>query len=186
MRNDRIRELALVGDTYGSGAAGTAANITVMMRDAAGDIFIAAGTDVPADATSGYAKGCIFIDKNVATGTPGKYENIGTRTRCSFKASMTRASGVVSLEHLDSGVAPSDMTLYAGEISWAGSGATVITTVSGVAATDKVVGSIETAPTQAAYIKSITASTDTITTVLSAANTANDAVITYVVQRTAT
>ena len=46
----------------------------------------ARGTDVPADTTSGYAKGCLFVDTDVAAGTTGLYVNVGTNTAADFDA----------------------------------------------------------------------------------------------------
>jgi hypothetical protein len=74
---------------------------------------------------------------------------------------------------------------YAGKITWSGSGVSLATTVTGVAATDIVVASIQTAPTQAAYLVSAAPTTNTVTLVLSAANTSNNAVISYQVLRAA-
>lgn len=95
------------------------------------------------------------------------------------------ADTAVSLENLDSGITPSHVAKYAGAITWSGDGASLATTVSGVAATDLVMCTILTPPTQAAYIKSVAPTTDTITITLSTANTSNDAVINYVVFRAA-
>lgn len=58
----------------------------VLLEDALGDILFATGTTVPTNATTGYAKGCLFIDTDVATGTTGLYCNKGTRTSCAFTA----------------------------------------------------------------------------------------------------
>ena len=44
------------------------------------------GTTVPADEGSLYAKGCLFIDTDVATGTTGLYCNKGTAASCVFTA----------------------------------------------------------------------------------------------------
>jgi len=49
-----------------------------------GDILLATGTTVPSDDTDGYAKGCLFIDTNVAKGTGGLYVNKGSKTECTF------------------------------------------------------------------------------------------------------
>jgi len=43
------------------------------------------GTTVPTDATTGYAKGALFIDTDVATGLTGLYQNNGTNTSCVFQ-----------------------------------------------------------------------------------------------------
>jgi hypothetical protein len=60
-------------------------SLTVLMRDAIEDILLATGLTKPVDTTSGFAKGCLFIDTDVATGTSGLYVNIGTNLSCSFK-----------------------------------------------------------------------------------------------------
>jgi hypothetical protein len=61
--------------------------INVKMRDDAGDILLATGTTVPSGSSAGFAKGCIFIDTNVAAGTTGFYTNNGTNLLCNFVAS---------------------------------------------------------------------------------------------------
>lgn len=63
-----------------------AETITVLQRDSNGDILWATGTTVPTDATTGYAKGCLFIDTDVASGTTGLNCNKGTNTSCQFTA----------------------------------------------------------------------------------------------------
>jgi hypothetical protein len=60
--------------------------VTVLMKDASGDILQATGITVPTDAETGYAKGCLFIDTDVAAGTTGLYVNVGTNTSCNFDA----------------------------------------------------------------------------------------------------
>ncbi len=60
--------------------------VTILLRDSNNDILWATATAIPSDAVSGYAKGCLFIDTDVATGTTGLYVNEGTNTSCSFKA----------------------------------------------------------------------------------------------------
>ena len=60
--------------------------ITTALCNGAGDILIAYGTTVPTNASTGYAKGCLFIDTDVATGTTGLNCNKGTTTSCQFTA----------------------------------------------------------------------------------------------------
>lgn len=91
----------------------------------------------------------------------------------------------VSLEHLDTGITPSHVVKYAGEHTWTGGGASDTITVTGALATDIVVASIQSAPTEAAYIASVAVTADTVTVTLSAANTSNDGVIAYQVIRAA-
>lgn len=95
------------------------------------------------------------------------------------------ANGSIVLADLATGIAPSHVVKFAGTFTWSGSGASLATTVTGVAATDIVVASFLVTPTQAAYIAQIVPTTNTITTTLSAANTGNDAQISYVVYRAA-
>ena len=85
------------GDPVSATLAGTTGQILVLMRDKSNDVLIATGTDVPTGATSGYAKGCLFIDRNVATGATGLYENIGTNTSCNFNAIGAVAAGEITL-----------------------------------------------------------------------------------------
>lgn len=56
----------------------------VLLRDGLGKIVLAQGTTVPTDATAGYAKGALFFDTDVATGTGGVYANKGTSASCVF------------------------------------------------------------------------------------------------------
>ena len=67
-------------------AGETAGGVTVLFKDAAGKALLATGTTVPVDTTTGYAKGCLFIDTDVATGTTGLYCNKGTSASCVFTA----------------------------------------------------------------------------------------------------
>jgi len=48
-------------------------------------VAYATGTTIPVDTTSGYTKGCLFVDTDVATGTSGLYTNVWTDTSCVFK-----------------------------------------------------------------------------------------------------
>lgn len=98
-------------------------------------------------------------------------------------STFTIGSGAVSLTKLASAVAPSHVAKYSGKITWSGSGASLATTVTGVASTDIVIASIQTVPSEAGYILSVAPTTNTITIVLSTANTSNDAVIAYTVLR---
>lgn len=96
------------------------------------------------------------------------------------------ADNAVSLEHLDSGVNPSHVVKYAGEFTWSGGGSSVTETVTGATTSDFVVATIQSVPSEAAYIaRSAITSSDTLTVELSSANTSNDAVIAYQVIRAA-
>lgn len=95
------------------------------------------------------------------------------------------ADNAVSLENLDAAITPSHIPVFAGEVTWSGSGATLASTVTGVLATDIVVASFHTLGTQGTILQGAVASADTITFTLDAANTSNDAVISYLVMRAA-
>lgn len=81
--------IKLLGKSRAAALAGTTNAILVLLEDNAGKILMASGTEVPTATTTGYSKGCLFIDRNVATGTAGLYENIGTNTSCNFNAITT-------------------------------------------------------------------------------------------------
>lgn len=88
----RYKQLTLSGEDFDHAAAGTTADISIYLRDKADNILLADGLDVPTDGTSGYAKGCIFIDRNVVTGSNGLYINVGTSTSCNFDATTATAA----------------------------------------------------------------------------------------------
>lgn len=81
------REKARFGKVMFSGVKFGAAgdDKLVLFEDGIGDALLATGTAIPADTTDGYAKGCLFIDTNVVTGTSGLYVNVGTKSACVFK-----------------------------------------------------------------------------------------------------
>lgn len=93
--------------------------------------------------------------------------------------------GAVKLGHLAEGISPAYVVKYAGEFTWSGGGTSCAHTVTGALASDIVIATIQSAPTEAAYLKSVAVTANTVTVTLSAANTSNDAVIAYVVLRAA-
>ena len=165
-------------DTYFTNDAGHA----IMIRCTAANL---------PSAVAGYAVGCLAE----ATDTGAAYFNtgstssatftlVGTVTALSVGTAQLAANGV-TLAKLASGITPSHVVKYAGKVTWSGSGASKAATVSGVLSTDIVTATIQTAPSQAAYLVSVAPTTDTVTSTLSAANTSNDAVIAYQVLRAA-
>ena len=56
----------------------------VLLFDLNNDKVIVQGITVPTSTTAGYAKGCIFIDTDVAGGTGATYLNKGTNLSCTF------------------------------------------------------------------------------------------------------
>ncbi len=82
----KVETLVVAGKVVDATTAGTTATSKALIYDGDGDILLATGLTTPANTTSGYAKGCLFIDTNVATGTTGLYCNKGTNTSCVFTA----------------------------------------------------------------------------------------------------
>lgn len=94
-------------------------------------------------------------------------------------------AGSITLAELASGIAPSHVVKYAGKRTAAGASATQAVTVTGVAATDIVLATVESrAGAGVAYILSATPTTNTVTIVGSAAFDNGD-IISYVVLRAA-
>lgn len=79
------RGVKLAGETQSIGGN----VIKVIEYDVNNDVLKASGTTVPTATSKGFAKGCIFIDTDVATGTSGRYENIGTNLSCNFVNAVT-------------------------------------------------------------------------------------------------
>ena len=63
-----------------------ATGVVGILLDENGKALLATGTTVPSNGANGYAKGCLFIDTDVATGTTGLYCNKGTSSSCVFTA----------------------------------------------------------------------------------------------------
>lgn len=93
--------------------------------------------------------------------------------------------GAITLPKLADGISPAFIPVFAGEYTWSGGGTSCAETVTGALATDIVIASIQTVPTEAAYLVSVAVTENTVTATLSAANTTNDAVIAYMVLRAA-
>ena len=93
------------------------------------------------------------------------------------------ADNSITLAMLVAIISPIRIVKLSGTITWSGSGATLASSVSGALSTDIVMATITVKPTQAAYLVRAVPTTDTITFELSAANTSNDAQISYVIFR---
>jgi hypothetical protein len=72
----------------------TSANVTVyvLIKDDVGDVLYCKGETKPTDGLSGFAKGCIFIDTDVADNSQGVYFNIGTNTSAEFSLNTSAAA----------------------------------------------------------------------------------------------
>jgi len=98
---------------------------------------------------------------------------------------VTIGAAKILLAMLATGIAPSHVIKFAGEVTWTGGGATLAHTVTGALATDIVTATFHTLGSEGTIIQGAVASADTVTFTLDAANTSNDAVISYVVYRAA-
>jgi hypothetical protein len=65
----------------------------IIEKDSAGNILRASGNEKPVDDLAGFAKGALFIEKDVAGGTNGLYVNIGTKEACEFVVYASSGSG---------------------------------------------------------------------------------------------
>ena len=77
--NTKLPCITVDGTTVASG-------VTALLKDGQGKVLLATGATVPANGGSKYAKGCLFIDTDVATGTTGLYCNKGTSASAAFTA----------------------------------------------------------------------------------------------------
>jgi len=59
-------------------------SITVLEKDSSGNLLRASWTVTITDGGSWYAKGCTYIDTDVATGSSATYENVWSTTACQF------------------------------------------------------------------------------------------------------
>lgn len=136
-------------------------------------VSIVSGT-IPSGANL-YAPGCMLQYAG------GVYYNSGTAASPSFNnvnsiSSSEIASGAVSLEHLDSGVAPAFICVGAVLHTWDGGAATTDTaTITGVLASDIIVGNFTTTNTNGVTIEQIARTgTDTVTITTSGNAADND------------
>ncbi len=91
--------------------------------DKDGDILLAVGTETIGDGATGYAKGCLYIDTNVATGSSGLYENVGTNTSCNFDV-IGGGGGVTTFVALTD--TPANFTAAANKILKVNTGGTAV------------------------------------------------------------
>jgi len=77
--NSKLPCITIDGTTVATG-------VTALLKDGNGKVLLATGTTVPANGTTKYAKGCLFIDTDVVTGTTGLYCNKGTAASAAFTA----------------------------------------------------------------------------------------------------
>lgn len=120
----------------------------------------------------------------VGNGTTITSVSVSGDATLSSAGALSLAAGSVAAAELATAVKPSHVVKYAGEVTWSGGGATLAETVAGVLETDIVIASFHTLGTQGTILQGAYASAaDTITFTLDAANTSNDAVISYQVLR---
>jgi hypothetical protein len=135
--------------------------IRTLIRDNDGKILLATGTTVPTG--SGYSKGALFIDTDVATGLKGVYENIGTTSSASF-------------------IKPSHRVVASGQHTTAGGDTAESATVTGALATDIAIASIEDNGTNNVTLIQTAAASNAVNFTLSG-DPSTDAIINYLVLR---
>lgn len=95
----KYKKLDKMGLTGFSSAVGGGATVNVLLVDSASKVLLATGTTVPGS-VAGYAKGCLFIDTNIAAGTKALYENQGDTTTASFNLT----GSITSTDEIDSSI----------------------------------------------------------------------------------
>ncbi len=118
---------------------------TILAKPVVGILF-AAGTTVPADATPGYAPGCIFIDHDSTTDGSMVFINEGTQLSSDFNAVQSNASAefVLSLV-LDPFATVTERDLWVAPFACQVTGITyVISTLQGGALTATIVKAVGT------------------------------------------
>lgn len=75
--------------------------VRVMLRDNAGNVLLATGTTLPANAGAGYAKGAMFLKTDVVAGLPGAYFNLGTATSALFGRTGETRTAKVTLTNVN-------------------------------------------------------------------------------------
>ena len=151
------------------------------LKDENGLLLIAHGTGAPSGGGGLVQIGCLAINQT----NGAMYFNTGTVATPVWSLNAAVSAGSVLLAYLSAGITPSHVVKYAGTTTWTGGGATKALTVTGVAATDIVMATVRVKATEASYLVSAIPSLNTITFELSAANTSNDAQISYEVLRAA-
>ena len=79
-----VRNIVPSHKTIGVDETINSQTITVLEKDANGDVLRATGIVTVTDGGAWYAKGCLYIDTDVAGGTSGLFVNVGTTTSCNF------------------------------------------------------------------------------------------------------
>ena len=76
-------------------------NINKMQLDSDGNICLSSGTTIPANGSTGFSKGGIFMKTDAASGYNGLYSNFGTSTSSLFEAVTTAKSFTATVGFAD-------------------------------------------------------------------------------------
>jgi len=120
--------------------------------------------------------------------TTAKIEDLAVTTGKLAADAVTNAKvadGAISVEHLDSGIAPSHFVKFAGEATTVGGAAAEAITVTGLATTDLVFVTIKTTGATPRTIVKATPTLNTLTVTFSG-DPSNDHVVHYMALRAAT
>lgn len=99
-------------------------SITVLEKDASGNVLRCTGTVTVTDGGAGYAKGCIYVKTNVGAGTTGVYENVGTTSACNFDTIGAGGGGATAFTGLSD--VPGNYTADANKIVKVNAGETAL------------------------------------------------------------
>lgn len=91
---------------------------TILLRDENRDKVIVQWTTKPADTTAWYAKGCIFLDTDVATWTSWVYFNKWTNLSCVFELAPVASTGTFTTIDASGDVVIGWTTTLTGGITW--------------------------------------------------------------------
>lgn len=146
------------------------------MADAKADVIQSGGTEV-----SDSPDALNFADGLDATESNGVVE-VGVKADGITGAKI--ADDAVSLEHLDAGITPAYIVVYAGQHTTAGGDADEVATVTGAAATDIAIASIEDNGTNSVTLLQTAAASNAVNFTLSG-DPSTDCIINYLVLRAA-
>lgn len=180
----------LIGNASGVAAEQTlAGDVTV---DNSGTTFISTSSVVNADISGSagiqFSKFENLSSAQLIVGSGGTATATAVTGDVTINSSgvTTIGAGTVETAMMETGLQPSHVLKFGNEVTWSGGGTTLSTAVSGALSTDLMVATIKSVPSEAAYLAAANVfKNNSAIFTLSAANTSNDAVITYTIYRAA-
>lgn len=139
---------------------------------------------VPPTTANKFKHGCLMIQMDTTNGSPSLYQNSGSIASPVWDLVGNLGAGTVTLADLAAGITPSHVVKFAGKHTTTGGAASEAFTVTGVAATDIVLVTIQTVGGTARTIVSAAPTLNTITIVFSG-DPSTDHIVAYQVLRVA-